>query len=79
MDGKNTTEEYWKFAQIGLELAVSVLLGFWAGYRLDGKIGTSPWFMLGGAAVGMAAGFYLVGLALFRKNGGGGPAAPGKS
>ncbi|HAF94549.1 MAG: hypothetical protein A2X34_09875 [Elusimicrobia bacterium GWC2_51_8] len=62
-------QNYWKYAQIGLELAVSVLLGFWAGYWLDGKMGTSPWLMLGGAAGGMAAGFYLVMKELFRKEG----------
>jgi len=61
-------QNYWKYAQIGLELAVSVLLGFWAGYWLDGKTGTSPWLMLGGAAGGMAAGFYLVIKELFPKS-----------
>ena len=60
-------QNYWKYAQIGLELAVSVLLGFWAGYWLDGKLGTSPWLMLGCSAGGMAAGFYLVISELFRK------------
>lgn len=49
----------WKYAQIGLELAAAVLLGFYAGYRLDARLGTSPWFMLGGSAAGLAAGFYL--------------------
>jgi len=58
-------EEYWKYAQIGLELAAGVLLGFWAGYQLDKKLGTAPWLMLGGAAAGMAAGFYLVARELF--------------
>ena len=53
-------QNYWKHAQIGFELAVSVLLGFAAGYWLDGKMGTSPWLMLAGATGGMAAGFYLV-------------------
>ncbi len=59
-------EEWWNYAQIGLELAVAVLLGFWAGYRLDLRLGTSPWLMLGGAAAGLAAGFYLVARELFR-------------
>ncbi|HAT73320.1 MAG TPA: hypothetical protein DCS63_10955 [Elusimicrobia bacterium] len=59
------TEEYWKYAQIGLELAAAVLLGFWAGYQLDKKAGTAPWLMLGGAAGGMGAGFYLVVRELF--------------
>ena len=66
------TEEYWKYAQIGLELAAAVLLGVWTGYWLDGKFGTAPWLMLGGAAGGMGAGFYLVARELFPKETGGG-------
>ncbi len=64
-------DNYWKYAQIGLELAVSVMVGFWGGYWLDKKFGTSPWLMLGGAAAGMAGGFYLVVRELFEKDGGG--------
>lgn len=66
-------DNYWNYAQIGLELAGGVLLGFWAGYRLDKRLGTAPWLMLGGAAAGMAAGFYLVAKELFRKEDGGKP------
>ena len=58
--GEKEDVSYYKYAQIGLELAAGVGLGFWAGYRLDARFGTSPWLMLAGAAVGMAAGFYLV-------------------
>ena len=53
-------DEYWRYAQVGLELTAAVLLGFWAGYELDKKLGSSPWLMLGGAAAGLAAGGYLV-------------------
>ena len=52
-------DEYWKHAQIGLELTGAVLAGFWIGYQLDKRLGTAPWLMLGGAAVGVAGGFYL--------------------
>lgn len=51
---------YYKYVQIGLELAAGVGLGFWAGYRLDQKFGSAPWLMLAGAAAGLGAGFYLV-------------------
>jgi len=51
---------YYKYAQIGLELAGGVGLGFWAGYRLDVRFGSSPWLMLAGSAAGLAAGFFLV-------------------
>ncbi len=65
-------ESYWNYAQIGLELAVAVLAGFWGGYWLDKKLGSAPWLMLGGAAAGLGGGFYLVVRELFPKNGGGG-------
>lgn len=58
-------ENYWNYAQIGLELAVAVLAGFWGGWWLDKKLGTAPWLMLAGAAAGLAAGFYAVARKLF--------------
>jgi len=60
-------DDYLKHAQIGLELAAAVLLGFWGGYKLDVRLGTAPWLMLAGAAAGLAAGFYLVLRELFAK------------
>lgn len=60
-------DNYLKHAQIGLELAAAVLLGFWGGYKLDVRLGTAPWLMLVGAAAGLAAGFYLVLRELFAK------------
>lgn len=68
-------ENYWDYAQIGLELAAAVLAGFWGGWWLDKKLGSAPWLMLGGAALGLAAGFYLVAKELFRD---GVPPAGGK-
>ncbi len=53
-------DNYWNYAQIGLELAVAVLAGFWLGYWLDKKLGSSPWLMLAGVAAGMGGGFYMV-------------------
>lgn len=35
-------------------VAVGALVGRW----LDGKLGTKPWCLLGGALFGIAAGFY---------------------
>lgn len=59
-------ENYWEHAQIGLELAGAVLLGFFGGYWLDGRLGTLPWLTLAGAAAGIAGGFLLVARELFR-------------
>ena len=57
---KNGDEGYFKYAQIGLELAGAVLLGFYCGYKLDIYFSLVPWLTLSGSALGLAAGFYLI-------------------
>ncbi|MDD2772191.1 MAG: AtpZ/AtpI family protein [Elusimicrobiales bacterium] len=57
----------WRFAQIGIEIAVCVFAGFIAGYWLDKKLRTGPWLMLAGAAAGLAAGFYTAAREIFDK------------
>ncbi|HOW28341.1 MAG TPA: AtpZ/AtpI family protein [Elusimicrobiota bacterium] len=42
----------------GTQLAVSVLLGFYAGHLLDVHFRTSPWFKLLGSALGIFSGLY---------------------
>jgi F0F1-type ATP synthase assembly protein I len=41
---------------IGLELALSIALGYFGGRWLDGKFGTGPWLQWIGLALGLAAG-----------------------
>jgi ATP synthase protein I len=41
---------------IGIEFALSVLVGLGAGYWLDKKLGTAPWLMLVGMCFGFTAG-----------------------
>jgi len=41
-----------------LQLVVAVILMFFLGNWLDGKLGTAPWLMFTGLAVGFAAGFF---------------------
>ena len=43
---------------LGLTLAVTVLAGLGAGYWLDGRLGTRPWFLLLGACLGVGAAMY---------------------
>lgn len=59
-------ENWLDYAQIGLELAGAVLLGFFGGYWLDLRLGTLPWLTLAGAAAGIAGGFFLVARELFK-------------
>lgn len=58
-------ENWWDYAQIGLELAGAVLLGLWLGYWLDGRLETRPWLTLAGSLLGLAGGFYRVARELF--------------
>ena len=52
---------------IGSSLAVSVLLGIGAGYWVDRRLGTSPWLLLAGGALGTLTGFWLVYRTVSRK------------
>jgi len=45
------------YSQLGLIIAASVLIGFFGGWWLDGKIGTKPALAIIGAFIGMAGGF----------------------
>lgn len=42
---------------VGLTLVISTVLGLWGGHLLDGWLGTSPWLLLIGLLLGIAAGF----------------------
>ncbi len=41
---------------LGLQLALSILIFLFIGRWVDGKLGTSPWFMLIGAFIGGTGG-----------------------
>lgn len=47
-----------QYMGLGLTWALSTLLFLLAGWWLDGKVGTTPLFMILGAFVGASAGFY---------------------
>jgi len=42
----------------GTQLAVSVLLGLYVGYRMDARWETGPWLLLAGGALGLAGGLF---------------------
>jgi len=42
----------------GMQLAVSVGLGVFFGYRLDARFNTSPWLVLAGSILGISVGLY---------------------
>jgi F0F1-type ATP synthase assembly protein I len=41
---------------MGMQLALAVVVFFFVGRWLDGKLGTAPWLMLAGLLVGIAGG-----------------------
>lgn len=45
-----------RYGNLGLEMAVSVVIGTLGGYGLDRWLGTTPWFLLIGFVFGAAAG-----------------------
>lgn len=47
-----------RYAGVGIGFAASILLFLFAGYWLDGQLGTRPWLMILGVVVGSVAGFY---------------------
>ena len=55
-----TLRDVGPYLGIGVSLAVTVLLGVGVGYWLDGRLGTTPAFVLAGAVVGiLAAGYHF--------------------
>jgi len=48
----------YEFVGLGFEVAAPVVLFMIAGYALDSWIDSRPWFLLGGALVGIAVGMY---------------------
>ncbi len=47
-----------QFAGLGLQFVLSLLLFLYAGQWVDGKLGTSPWFLILGVFTGASAAFY---------------------
>jgi len=47
-----------RFAGVGLQFALSIIVFLYAGQWLDRKLGTAPWFLLIGVFVGGAGSFY---------------------
>jgi len=55
-DRKAFFRELAKYSALGLEMALSVVIGMGIGYYLDRWLGTGPWLMVVWIALGFAAG-----------------------
>ncbi|MEP6989326.1 MAG: AtpZ/AtpI family protein [bacterium] len=47
-----------EFAGIGLQFAISILGGLYAGQWIDKKLGSAPWFLIIGVFLGAGLSFY---------------------
>jgi F0F1-type ATP synthase assembly protein I len=63
-----------RYGALGLQFAASVGLLAWGGHWLDGRLGTTPWFLITGAFLGFAGGFLAIVRAVPPPKGGGGSA-----
>ncbi len=69
-DSQGDTSAWGLAMGAGMEIAVSVLAGFFLGLWLDKKLGTTPWLMIAGALSGICVGLYqLVKVAARRGSG----------
>lgn len=55
------------YMNIGWSFLVAMGLGSWFGYWLDTRFHTEPWFLIIGALLGIAVGFYQFFLVVLRK------------
>ena len=55
-DRKAFFRELGKYSALGLEMALSVVIGMGIGYYLDRWLGTGPWLMIVWIGLGFAAG-----------------------
>lgn len=55
---KNTTRVVFANITIGMQLAITILIFVYAGYRLDQYYGKEPLFLALGTFIGMGIGFY---------------------
>ena len=55
---KNSAQDVFAHVTVGIQLALTIFIFVYGGYRLDLYFDKSPLFLAIGAALGMAAGFY---------------------
>jgi ATP synthase protein I len=56
-DGGKQFKAFARVGALGIELALSTVVGLLGGRWLDAKLGTAPWLTLAGLLLGLIAGF----------------------
>jgi len=54
--GTTWAQSFGPYLTMGIQLALAVVVFFFVGRWLDGKLGTAPWLMLAGLLVGIVGG-----------------------
>jgi ATP synthase protein I len=49
-----------RYGTVGIELVLSLVIGYAAGHWADGKLGTNGWLTVAGVVVGLYAGFRAI-------------------
>ena len=57
MKTQSPWKSYGRYGTVGIELFLSIVVGFLAGRWVDGKVGGHGWFTIGGVVFGLIAGF----------------------
>ncbi len=56
----STLQGWYRMTGAGIEFIVAVLLLGGIGWWIDGRAGTSPWFMIAGGGLGFAVGLFML-------------------
>jgi F0F1-type ATP synthase assembly protein I len=54
---KKPWKQYGRYGSLGIELILSMAVGYYVGRWIDTKAGTTPWLSLVGFLIGIYAGF----------------------
>lgn len=57
-EDERASRAFSRYAGVGLQFALSILLFLYAGQWIDRRLGSSPWGVLAGVILGASAAFY---------------------
>ena len=57
-EGNRSAPTAWAYASEGTQIAVTLLIGIFVGYKLDARFDSSPWGIVSGASLGIIVGLY---------------------
>jgi F0F1-type ATP synthase assembly protein I len=58
LEDRRQARKFTRYAGVGLQFAIAVVLFLYAGRWVDSKLGTAPWGLIAGVFIGGSAAFY---------------------